>query len=79
MQVFFLVIHFTVTLLLVGGILIQTSKSAGLGGLGGGSDTIFRGSSAKGFEAFIERWMVYLAYGFLATSFLSAMIIPRYF
>ena len=78
MKVVFLIIHFTVTILLVGGILIQTSKSEGLGALGGGSDSVFRGS-AKGFEGFIDKWMVYLAYGFLISSFLSAIIIPKYF
>ncbi len=78
MIIVFLVIHFGLTVFLIGGILIQTSKSEGLGALGGGSDGVFRGS-AKGFEAFVEKWMVYLAYGFLVSSFLSAIIIPKYF
>ena len=78
MRLVFVIIHFIVTVTLIGGILIQTSKSAGLGGLGGGSDTVFRGST-KGFEGFIEKWMVYLAYGFLVTSFLSAILVPKFF
>ena len=67
-------IHFIMTLLLIGGILITASKSEGLGALGGSSE-VFRGSSAKGFKGMVERWMVYLAYGFLGTSFLSYIFI----
>jgi protein translocase SecG subunit len=78
MKLVFIIIHFIVAMLLIGGILIQTSKSEGLGSLGGGSDTVFRGAT-KGFEGFIEKWMVWLAYGFLFTSFLSAVIAPKYF
>ncbi len=78
MKILFYVIHFGITVLLIGGILIQTSKSEGLGALGGGSDSVFRGS-AKGFEAFVEKWMKWLAYGFLVSCFLSAIIIPKYF
>ncbi len=79
MKIFFLVIHFLVTALLVASIAVQSSKSEGLGSLGGGSDTVYRGSSAKGFDALLEKWTVYLAYGFLGTAFLSAIIIPRFF
>ncbi|MFA6450050.1 MAG: preprotein translocase subunit SecG [bacterium] len=78
MKIAFMIIHLFVAGLLVGGILIQTSKSEGLGGLGGGSDTVFRGAT-KGFEGFIDKWMKYLAYGFLVSSFLSAVILPKYF
>ena len=78
MKIVIVAIHFIVTILLVGGILIQTSKSEGLGALGGGSDSVFRGAT-KGFEGFIDKWMVYLAYGFLITSFLSAIIAPKFF
>jgi protein translocase SecG subunit len=75
MKSVFLVVHFLITLLLIAGVMIQTSKSEGLGSIGGGSDTLFRGSSAKGFEGMVEKWLVYLAYGFLATSFLTALVI----
>jgi protein translocase SecG subunit len=76
---FLLGIHFLMALMLVGGIMITTTKSEGLGGtIGGGSDTVFRGSSAKGFEAFLERGITYLAWGFLATSFLSAIFAARF-
>lgn len=78
MKVLFMVVHFLVTVVFIGGILLQTSKSEGLGALGGGSE-VFRGGGSKGIEGMIERWITYLAWGFLATSFLSALLIPRFF
>ena len=77
MKTVFMIIHMLVTVILIGGTLIQTSKGEGLGALGGGSDGVFRGAT-KGFEGFIDKWMVYLAYAFLVTAFLSSVIIPKY-
>ena len=75
---FFTVIHFIVTALLIAGILVHTTKSEGLGGtIGGGSDTLYRGSGAKGFEAFVERAMVYIAWTFLGTSLIVGLFIPK--
>ncbi|MFH1537820.1 MAG: preprotein translocase subunit SecG [bacterium] len=79
MEIFFLSIHFLIALLLIVGILIQASKSEGLGALGGGGDNLFRGGSAKGFEAFVEQTLKYVAWGFLITSFFSAIFLPRMF
>ena len=80
MQIVFLVIHVLITVLLIIGITIHTTKSEGLGGtIGGGSDTLYRGSGAKGFTAFVEKMLVYLAWGFLASAFLSGVIIPKLF
>jgi len=78
MTTLFLVIHFLVTALLIGGILLQASKGEGLGALGGGSE-VFRGGGSKGFEGVIDKWTEYLAWTFLATSFLSAVLIPKFF
>jgi protein translocase SecG subunit len=76
---FFTVIHFAITALLIAGILVHTTKSEGLGGtIGGGSDTLYRGSGAKGFEAFVEKMMVYMAWGFLGTSLLVGLILPKF-
>lgn len=74
MKAALLVLHFLVTLLLIAGIILSSSKSEGLGALGGSSE-VFRGSSAKGLDAIVEKWMVYLAYGFLVTSLLSYIFI----
>lgn len=80
MEIFFLSIHFLIAVLLIVGILIHASKSEGLGALGGGSsDSLFRGSSAKGFEAFVEQTLKYVAWAFLITSFFSAIFLPRLF
>ncbi|MEW6203648.1 MAG: preprotein translocase subunit SecG [bacterium] len=80
MEIFFLSIHFFVAALLIAGILIHSTKSEGLGGtIGGGSDSLFRGSSSKGFEAFVERSLYYVAWGFLVTSLISAIFLPKYF
>lgn len=78
MTTVFLFVHFLVTTLLIGGILIQAAKGEGLGALGGGSE-VFRGSSAKGFEGAVEKWTEYMAWAFLVTSFLSAVLIPKFF
>lgn len=72
------VIHFIVAVLLIGGMLIHTTKSEGLGGtIGGGSDTLYRGSGAKGFTAFVENTLKYVAWVFLATSLLVGLIMPK--
>jgi protein translocase SecG subunit len=76
---FFTVIHFIITAFLIAGILIHTTKSEGLGGtIGGGSDTVYRGSGAKGFEAFVEKMMVYMAWAFLGTSLFVGLIVPKF-
>lgn len=60
------------------GILIHTTKSEGLGGtIGGGSDTLYRGSGSKGFIGFVEQNLKYVAWAFIASSFLSGVIIPK--
>lgn len=76
-KVLMFVIHFLVTGLLVIGMVVMASKSDS-GALFGGSGDVYRGAT-KGFEGFVERWMKYLAYGFLITSFLSALVMPRFF
>lgn len=68
------------TLVLIAGILVHTTKSEGLGGtIGGGSDSLYRGSGAKGFQAFVENTLVYVAWAFLATSLISGIFIPKFF
>ena len=65
--------------MLIAGIMIHTTKSEGLGGtIGGGSDTLYRGSGAKGFQAFVEKVLVYIAWAFLGSSLLSGVIIPKF-
>ena len=77
--IIFTVLHIIITLLLIVGILIHTTKSEGLGGtIGGGSDTLYRGSGAKGFEAFVENVLGYVAWIFLATSLFIGLFVPKF-
>ena len=63
---------------MVVGILIHTTKSEGLGGtIGGGSDTLYRGSGAKGFTAFVENTLKYVAWTFLATALIVGLLLPK--
>jgi len=77
MKTVFIIIHFLITLLLIAGSLFHASGSEGLGALGGSTE-VFRGSSAKGFEGVIAKWMEYIAWAFLVSAFLSAVLIPRF-
>lgn len=54
-----MVLDAIVGLLLIGSVVMQTPKSAGMG-MGGGSDTVFS-SSARGLDALLARVTVVLA------------------
>ena len=54
-----LVLAAIIGLLLIGSVVMQTPKSAGMG-MGGGSDTVFS-SSARGLDALLARVTVVLA------------------
>lgn len=54
-----MVLDAIIGLLLIGSVVMQTPKSAGMG-MGGGSDTVFS-SSAKGLDALLARVTVVLA------------------
>ena len=53
------VLDAVIGLLLIGSVVMQTPKSAGMG-MGGGSDTVFS-SSARGLDALLARVTVVLA------------------
>ena len=78
MITFFMIIQFLVTILLIAGMMMHVSNAEGLGSLGGSTD-LFRGSSTKGIEGLLEKWVGYLAWTFLAISFLSAVLVPKFF
>lgn len=78
MKILFLIIHFFVCVAFIGGTAFQVSRSEGLGSVGGGSD-VFRGQQAHGMEAVLELWMKRLAWTFLVSAILSAIIVPRFF
>ena len=77
MQTLFIVIHFLITALLIAGSLVHASGSEGLGALGGSSE-VYRGSTPRGFEGVISKWMEYIAWAFLVSSFLSAVLVPNF-
>lgn len=54
-----MVLDAVIALLLIGSVVMQTPKSAGMG-MGGGSDTVFS-SSARGMDALLARVTVVLA------------------
>ena len=54
-----MVLDAIIGLLLIGSVVMQTAKSAGMG-MGGGSDTVFS-SSARGLDALLARVTVVLA------------------
>ena len=54
-----MVLDAIIGLLLIGSVVMQTPKSAGMG-MGGGSDTVFS-SSARGMDALLARVTVVLA------------------
>lgn len=54
-----MVLDAIIGLMLIGAVIMQNPKSAGMG-MGGGSDTVFS-SSARGLDAFLARVTVVLA------------------
>jgi len=70
MVTFLTLVHVLFTLALIGGVLMQSSKSAGLSGaIGGGAEKIF--GKKKGMDDMLARWTTVFAVGFL----LSALVL----
>ena len=60
MLTFLMVLDAIISLALIGAILGQEAKSAGMGGMDGGSDTVFTGK-VRGMDALLARVTVVLA------------------
>lgn len=60
-----MVVDALVAMVLIASVLGQTPKSAGMGGMGGGGDTVFSGS-ARGLDALLARVTVVFAVLFAA-------------
>lgn len=67
-----MVLDAIIGLLLIGSVVMQTPKSAGMG-MGGGSDTVFS-SSARGLDALLARVTVVLAVLFGAITLFIAKL-----
>ena len=77
MQIAYLLVHLIVCVLLIAGTIIQSSRSEGFGSMFGGSSETFH-RKTHGFDAFVDKVIMYLAWIFLGTSILSAVILPRF-
>lgn len=54
MENFLIILIILASLILIASILLQPGKSAGLGEIGGGAETLFGKKKARGFEAKLE-------------------------
>lgn len=69
MRIFVTVIHVIVSLILIGSILMQSGKSAGLSGsIAGGAESLLGKGKSRGFEALLSRVTTIGAITFVITS-----------
>lgn len=74
MLTFLMVLDAIVSIGLIGAILGQEAKSGGMGGMDGGSDTVFSGK-ARGMDALLARVTVILGVLFAVITIIIARII----
>lgn len=70
---FFHVLHWLITISLIAVVILQPGRSAGLGIMGGGAETLL-GRKRKGLDAFLGKLTVCLAVGFMVTSISLAVL-----
>ncbi|MGI6698544.1 MAG: preprotein translocase subunit SecG [Clostridiales bacterium] len=69
MRIFITVIHVIVSLILIGSILMQSGKSAGLSGsISGGAESLLGKSKSRGYEALLAKVTTIGAITFVITS-----------
>ncbi|HZX46783.1 MAG TPA: preprotein translocase subunit SecG [Clostridia bacterium] len=69
MRIFVTVIHVIVSLILIGSILMQSGKSAGLSGsIAGGAESLLGKSKSRGVEALLSKVTTISAITFVITS-----------
>ena len=69
MRIFITVIHVIVSLILIGSILMQSGKSAGLSGsIAGGAESLLGKSKGRGYEALLAKVTTIGAITFVITS-----------
>ena len=73
MLTFLMVLDAIISLALIGAILGQEAKSAGMGGMDGGSDTVFTGQ-VRGMDAFLARTTVVLGVLFAIITIIIAKL-----
>ncbi len=73
MLTFLMVLDAIISLALIGAVLGQESKSGGMGGMDGGSDTVFTGQ-VRGMDAFLARATVVLGILFAIITIIIAKL-----
>lgn len=69
MRVFVIVVHVIVSIILIGSILLQSGKSAGLSGsIAGGAETLLGKGKSKGYESLLAKVTTISAITFVITS-----------
>ena len=69
MRIFVIVLHVIVSIILIGSILMQSGKSAGISGsIAGGAETLLGKSKSRGFEALLSKVTTIGAITFVITS-----------
>jgi preprotein translocase subunit SecG len=75
MRIFVIVVHLIVSLILIGSILLQSGKSAGLSGsIAGGAETLWGKSKGRGYEALLSKVTTIGAIVFVITSITLVII-----
>ena len=74
MLTFLMVLDAIVSLALIGAVLGQEAKSAGMGGMDGGGDTVFTGK-VRGMDAFLARATVVLGIIFAVITIIIAKMV----
>ncbi len=67
------VFHWLITIGLIGVVVLQPGRSAGLGLMGDGMEGV-SGRKKKGFEALFSKLTVYLAVGFMVSSLMLTFL-----
>ena len=74
MLTFLMILDAIISLALIGAVLGQEAKSAGMGGMDGGADTVFTGK-VRGMDAFLARATVVLGIIFAVITIIIAKMV----
>ena len=64
-QIVFTIIYFLAALALIAIVMLQSGKNAGLGAIGGGSDTFLAKNKSKSWDAKLAKMTKWVAIGFM--------------
>lgn len=71
-----MILHIIASLILIGVVLFQSGKAAGISGtIAGGADTFFGKNKGRTIDAILEKWTAFFAILFLVTSIALSLII----